>query len=127
MHQFSSFLHQNLATKSKKVGKGYLDQNLECAAPKCWSKYTTRVRTLRWPRCKRISQTFFSNFNCLKVFVAILFPSLLSKAPRNYILFHDDWIYATNDYVAFVLFIFVVSLAIREVWQFFSLKWNFWR
>ena len=46
---FPSFLHQNLAKTCQKHGKGNFDQRLECAAPKCWLKYTTLdVTSLCW-------------------------------------------------------------------------------
>ena len=33
-------LHQNLAKTQEKSEKADFDQRLECAAPKCWLKYT---------------------------------------------------------------------------------------
>ena len=37
---FSSFFW---LSDRRNVEKAYFDQHLECAAPKCWSKYTTAI------------------------------------------------------------------------------------
>ena len=78
-HVFCKILLQiSCFFSTKNAENGYFDQRLECAAPKCWSKYTTVTRR----RTKALCKFFRLHLNA-NILIEYLYPFLISPGVNN--------------------------------------------